>query len=69
MSGERDDDFWWQQPVADAEYAHYVCRTCHSHWDNHASADLSCPAYTTKDGTVVFSDVHRYFGPHPRGRT
>lgn len=61
-----DEDFWGMERLADEEYASYMCRTCHSHWDNHASAELSCPAYTIKDGSVVFSDVHQYRGPHPR---
>jgi hypothetical protein len=60
------DNYWYQQRMDDAEYAGYVCRTCRAHYDHHASADLSCPAYTIKGGETVFSDIHKYHGPQPR---
>jgi hypothetical protein len=40
-----------------------ICATCHAHHDKHSNDDLSCPAYTTEDGSIVFSTTHRYTEP------
>jgi hypothetical protein len=50
----------------DPFYGQYQCRTCHAHWDKHDRDELSCPAYTAGDGSVVFSPMHHYSGPEPR---
>lgn len=47
----------------------YVCSTCHAHWDHHDNRELCCPAYTSGDGSVVFSTTHHYSGELPPGTT